>query len=152
MAESPKPPAGKARTGRGAPDAERFTQEKKRQFLALYAGTGHSVRSCAEQVGVTGVTVFNHINDDPVFAKAYARAVERHTDKLEDHLVDHAWDKETPGNIVALFGMLRARRPERWRENFKVEHGGQLVLTTAEALQQARERAKQSAGEPAQLN
>jgi len=139
--EEPK----KTRTyrGRGAPLEERFTAEKKKRFLELYASEVKSVRECAEAVGVTARTVFYHARTDERFARAYERAVVENTDLLEDRMIDHVRDKGFGGNLIALFGLLRARRPEKWRDYQKVEHTGQVMLVTAEALAQARERAQQ---------
>ena len=118
-----------------------FTPEKKEEFLRLYA-EGGSVRSIAAKVGVTSVTVFLHVRKDEDFAKRYFLAMETNTDILEDHLYQMATEKGVPGHIVALFGTLKARRPERWRDVAKIEHSGKVELTKAEDLEAARQRAK----------
>ena len=132
----------KPRTGRSSAPGT-FTAEKKRQFLELYRQAATTVAKCAAAVEVSSVTVFTHVRTDPEFAKAYELAKELNTDHLEEMLVDHVLDKAQPGNLVALFGVLKARRPEKYREVHKLEHAGQIVMVTAEALAQARERVQQ---------
>lgn len=117
-----------------------FTPEKKTAFLALYA-SGKSIFDSATEVGVSSVTVFNHVRSDEEFAALYRKAVEANTDNLEDHLYRMAFNK-MPGNILAVFGILKARRPEKWRETAKVEHSGKIEFTRAEDLEAARQRAR----------
>lgn len=97
--------------------ARGFTPHKKTQFLAHYANGG-TVKAAARKVGISHVTVFNHVRDDKAFAEAYARALELNTDQLEDLLHQFA----ERGMVAALFGTLKARRPEKWRDNFKIDH------------------------------
>ena len=136
--------------GRGPPPEERFTPEKKRQFLELYRHAATTVAKCAEVVGISTVSVFTHVRSDPAFAKAYELAKELNTDHVEEMLYEHALDKSQPGNLIAIFGVLKARRPEKYREVHKVEHAGQLVMVTADALAQARQRTQQE--QPRALN
>ena len=140
---APKPK--KIRTGRGAPDSERFSPEKKSAFLELYA-VGGTVVGRAAEVGISHVTVFNHIRTDKVFARQFAIARETNTDWYEDHLARMAVEAKVPGNVLALFGTLKSRRPDKWRDNYKIEHGGSVLLTGAEQLQAARRRLTQSRG------
>ena len=110
-----------------------FTAEKKKQFLDLYRHGG-SVRTVAHEIGVSAVTVYNAVKRDEKFAKEYSLALEANTDALEDRLYDMA----LLGNVAALFGTLKARRPERWRDNFQakvtVEHT--FTASFATAMQQ----------------
>ena len=110
-----------------------FTPEKKAQFLELYAGGG-TVRQCAAMVGVSHVTVFNHVRKDEEFKAQFAEAVEGNTDALEDLLHDLALAR----NPVAIFGMLKARRPQKWRENVnltaQVNHKHEYTLAIARVM------------------
>ena len=118
-----------------------FTPERKREFLDLYA-QGKSVKACAREIGISHVTVFYHKRTDPEFAREFEVAMETNTDILEDHLYEMATEKGIPGNVAAVFGMLKARRPTVWRENLKIEHGGSIQTTTSDQLAAARERAR----------
>lgn len=99
----------------------RFTPEKRREFLDRYQHGG-SVKDTAHEVGISAVTVYNLRREDPEFDREFILAQESNTDALEDKLFQMA----VSGNVAALFGTLKARRPERWRDNFtvnsKVEH------------------------------
>lgn len=93
-----------------------FTQEKKAEFLELYK-SGLSVLEACAFVGVSNVTVYNHKRSDPKFCKAFDAAMDDNTDALEDTLHQLA----RKGNVLAIFGSLKARRPAKWRENFKID-------------------------------
>jgi AcrR family transcriptional regulator len=133
------PASARARRGRRSTPGT-FTPEKKSEFIDLYC-TGLSVRECANLVGVSTVTVFNHIRSDADFAARYRQAMEINTDHLEDHLFRMATQK-MPGNILAVFGVLKARRPDKWRESARVEHTGKIEFTRPEDLEAARQRAR----------
>lgn len=60
--------------------------------------------------------------------------METNTDVLEDGL--HTLARQ--GNIAAIFGTLKARRPERWRERVDLSnHDGSLLKPLAEAIRRA---------------
>jgi len=143
------PDVSEPRKGRSSAPGT-FTAEKKRQFLELYRQAATTVAKCAAAVEVSSVTVFTHVRTDPEFGKAYELAKELNTDHVEEMLFEHALDKRQPGNLVAIFGVLKARRPEKYREVHKFEHAGQLVMVTADALAQARQRTQQE--QPGALN
>lgn len=132
---SPKPKTDPttARPGRGAPLAQRFTPEKRQRFLEIYR-TGTTVAAAARKVGISSVTVFNYIRSDEAFGLAYRAALETNTDALEDGL--HTLARN--GNIAAIFGTLKARRPERWRDRVDVSNqDGSLLKPLAEAIRRA---------------
>jgi len=136
------PDVSEPRKGRSSAPGT-FTAEKQAKFLELYEQGRTTVRKCAEAVGVSHVTVFNHARTNAEFARRYRVAIQTNTDCLEDLMMEHVFDREHAGSLTALFGMLKARRPEVWREVHKVEHAGQLVMVTADALAQARQRMQQ---------
>lgn len=99
------------RTRRG-----KFTDEKRAEVLELYQ-TGVTLRQACEAVGISSVAFFNHVRKDPEFAKQYAAAQEANTDALEDRLHGMA----LAGNVAALFGTLKSRRPHKWRDRSQVD-------------------------------
>lgn len=112
------------------PGALRFTAEKKKEFLEHYS-TGMTVAEASALVGVSYVTVFTHADEDEEFGRAYRRVMERNTDALEDLLMLMA----RKGNVAALFGTLKARRPERWRERMDISNAdGSLLKPLADAI------------------
>ena len=111
----------------------KFTPEKRKEFLEHFAA-GSTVAQAARRTGVSAVTVFNHLRKNPVFARKYGRALETNTDLLEDGLHHLARN----GNIAAIFGTLKARRPERWRDRVDVSNkDGSLLKPLAEAIKRA---------------
>lgn len=123
----------------------KLTPEVQAEFLRRYA-EGGSVKEHAHALGISHVAIFRLRHRDPEFAEEFLTAQETNTDLLEDHLARMATTAGTPGNVTALFGTLRARRPNVWRENVKVDHSGSIA-TTAEQLEAARERVKTARSE-----
>jgi len=121
----PKPKAAKVAASKKSKHTPfTFTPEKQAAFLAEYA-QGGSVNSCAKKIGVASVTIFSHVRNDEEFAKKYRSAQELNVDQLEDVLEAHA----LTGNVTAIFGCLRARRPAVWRET----HGVQISASAETA-------------------
>jgi hypothetical protein len=129
-------PAAKGK--HSAAKAYKFDAEKRAQFLELMA-SGVSALTAAETVGVTYSLVRKVCQSDEEFSAAYDAAMDDSTDFLAHHLYRMATEKGVPGNVVAVFGLLKARRPEVWRENMKIEHTGSIEHAE-KALPAARER------------
>lgn len=125
-----------------------FTAEKRNQFITLYR-EGASIKEAADIVGVCFSTVFTHLRKNEKFKKRFEAAKNIHLNTLEDHLVRMATGN-AKGNVIALFGVLRANRPEKWRESAKLEHTGSVFVTTPDSLQEARLRAQKAREEAAQ--
>lgn len=114
-----------------------FTAEKREKFLEEYA-KGLTVAQAARKVGVSDITVFNHINKNPDFKRRYQAAMETNTDVLEDSLHSIA----RGGNLTAIFGMLKARRPERWRERMDLTNSdGSIHKALAAAVRKVHQQA-----------
>lgn len=107
----------------------RFT-EKIKQRVLKFVREGYPVVRAARKAGTTDVTVFDHRRKDPEFGKAFEEALEAGTDMLEDKLHDMA----IGGNITAIFGTLKARRPQKWREHYKIDHGADGSFAAAFAM------------------
>lgn len=121
-------------------EPHRLTQAKRSEFLRHYA-KGRSIESAANEIGFSRIAIFNLRNRDEEFAEQMAEAEKDNTDSLVDHLLRHATERGVPGNIIALFGILKARRPDVWRENVKLEHAGTITHAVAPTLlTAARER------------
>lgn len=125
----------KTRAKRSEAPKERgkFTAEKRRAFLDLYQ-TGVTVAQAAKKVGVSHVAVFNHVRKNEEFRREYEAAMEANTDVLEDSLHHLA----RAGNIAAIFGTLKARRPERWKDRMDLSNkDGSILKPLAEAIRRA---------------
>lgn len=119
----------------GAPD--KFNAIKRAQFIELRK-TGMGVTAAARRCGVTAATVYLRCRADDVFRREFDAAKEIVGDHVEERLFDVAMGDVRKGNVTALFGWLRANRPHKFRENVKIEHSGQIGVSSAEALEQAR--------------
>lgn len=95
---------------------KKFSQSVQDRFLRLYA-MGATEREAARVCGVSPITVRRARRSDPEFDKRYLDAREFNTDEMEDTLRRIAAD----GHVTAIFGILRARRPEVWRERATVD-------------------------------
>lgn len=102
------------------------TDEKKRLFLASLA-EGNSVARAARDIGYSRTQVYEWRKTDPEFAMAWEDAIEAGTDELEDHAVQRAKD----GSDTLLIFMLKARRPERYKERYSTE----TKVTTSDKME-----------------
>jgi hypothetical protein len=94
------------------------TPSKKELFLGAVA-EGKSIAASARIAGIARSIVYDWRATDPEFAKEWADAVETGTDALEDLARKQA--KVTP--VMTMF-LLKARRPEIYKERVYNEHTG----------------------------
>lgn len=100
---------------------------------------GLSITAAASHAGVGRTTAYQWREADPVFAEAWDDAIEAGTDRLEDETHRRAFNGVTRpvavgkeiveiteySDTLAIF-LLKGRRPEKFRDNVKVDHGGKL--------------------------
>lgn len=115
----------------------RRTSVREKKFLAALS-RGVSVGGAAIEAGLSRSTVYEWRAADAAFAARWNAAVEAGTDALEDEARRRAFlGVETPvhyggkkiGDIrkysdTLLMFLLRARRPETYRERITTEHVG----------------------------
>lgn len=113
--------------------------------LSLRAIVSHACNAAR----IDRATAYRAKETDPVFAQAWDEAVEVAADTLEDE----AWRRATEGvekpvgfyqgaaaeyvreySDVLLMFMLKGARPNKYRENVKLEHGGKLRVVTEKDL------------------
>lgn len=127
--------AAKARTSR--------TRKKdwKPAFLNALEQTGMVAAACA-QVGIGRTTAYEARQRDETFAVAWADVEEQTTERMEREAYRRAVEGTTKpvyqgGKEVGaiqeysdtlLIFMLKARRPEKYRDNVKVEHTGNITF------------------------
>ena len=87
---------------------------------ALLEGT--QVNQAARAAGISVRTAYNHRQSDEDFALDWADAIEAGTQELERVAIERAKDKSD----VLLIFLLKARRPDVYRDNVKVEHSGSV--------------------------
>lgn len=96
---------------RGTP----LTAERKEKFLELFK-EGHSVQACARALKLTRTCLYKHRLKDAQFAAAWEDAEKIGTMHLEDELYSVALDRTDRGFIPANIFMLKARKPEVYRD------------------------------------
>jgi len=112
----PLPPTVEERALRRDAAKQKFDVPAQDRFLTLYA-TGATEREAARAVGVSVTTVRRFRRRDEAFEARYKDAREFNTDEMEDTLRRIAAD----GHVTAIFGILRARRPDVWRERAQLD-------------------------------
>lgn len=109
----------------------------KAAFLEALEGTASVTKAC-ELSKLSRRTAYNWRDADELFAEAWDKAVERGTDALEDEAIRRAYhgtDKpvfqggELVGHIreysdTLLIFMLKARRPDKFKDRQTHEHIG----------------------------
>lgn len=122
-------------------DAKRARDERwsREAFLGAFEETGMVTAAC-EMVGVGRSTVYEERQRNEDFAVAWADVEERSTERMEAEAYRRAVEGTSEpvvsaGEIVThvqkysdslLQFMLKARRPEKYRERMDVNHGGRI--------------------------
>lgn len=112
------------------------TPAKYDRMLAELA-KGDTPTIAAETAGMSVATANRHRNRDPEFAEKYAQAVAEGIDRIEQRLVGIARGEipiKNSAEVTAIFGVLRKRAPELWRDNVKHEVAGQIDLKVKAAV------------------
>ncbi|SEL39165.1 hypothetical protein SAMN04515666_103607 [Bosea lupini] len=91
----------------------------RERFLAAL-GEGLSVAGAAKLAGIGRQTVYDWRKRDGEFAAAWDDAIETGTDNLEDEARRRAM---STSDTLMIF-MLKARRPEKYKERYAAEHTG----------------------------
>ena len=130
----------------------RFSIPKKKRFIEALARGGNVVQAAAT-VGVSHAHVYWVRKRDPAFAEQWEEALDMAMDGVESEMRRRAvdgWEEpvfyrgEQVGAVrrysdSLLVTLLKAHRPEKYRENYRVEQqpsGNHLI----EALERARAR------------
>jgi len=95
-------------------EAER--KETMVRFLKAYAKTGVFTKACDMAIVAPG-TVRKWLEKYPKFSKKFEEMRDRFVDSLELVAIERA--KEKSDSLLAL--LLKANRPEKYRENHKIE-------------------------------
>ncbi len=102
----------------------------REKFLAALA-RGCSVSQAARLAGISRQHAYRCRSRSQTFAQQWEDAIEQGTDALEDEAVRRA----LAGSDTLLMFLLKARRPEKYRDNVRVEHDASREML--EALQHA---------------
>ena len=116
MDASPLPPIG----------LRRLRHKKKLAFLAAVRKTG-VIRTAARAAGIGRATHYVWLNNDAKYRAAYEEAIDDATDRIEANVVRMATTGiDGPPNLIAAIFMLKARRPQIYRDHYDVRHSGSI--------------------------
>lgn len=140
-------PLSGGRLGNAGRAGKIFSREMQIAFLKKYR-VYKNVDRAAKSIGFRGTTVFRQLHASKRFAAEYEEVRMTFMGELEEKLRGFAFGTERPihnSQITAIFGCLRAFKPERWRENMSVKIGAEgdfatLIRGMSLALNQANEQ------------
>lgn len=98
------------------------TPQKGARLLKKLA-LGYSISAACRAENIGRGSYYTWRGDDPEFAKAADHAIEEGTDKLEDVARQRAIAPEDGSDTLLIF-LLKARRPEAYRERHETKHVG----------------------------
>lgn len=105
---------------------------------------GNSVSTACRLAGVSRATAYRARQRSPKFAQEWHDAWESGTDLLEDT----AFERALAGSDTLLIFLLKARRPEVFRENVRMEHdlGKELLDALNRAAEESAKAFSASSG------
>lgn len=112
-----------ARARKPRSDKGKSRRNWKPIFLTAFAKSGTVTAAC-RAAKIDRKTAYNARQADEAFAVAWFEVEEGVTEKLEEEGLKRALE----GSDRMLEFFLRARRPSMYRDNLKVEHGGQVSI------------------------
>jgi hypothetical protein len=86
-------------------------------------GKRANVSEAADVAGVSRFTAYEWRKKDAAFAEAWGDAIERAVDGLEDK----AWTRAETESDTLLVTLLKAHRPEKYRERHDLTSGGEKL-------------------------
>lgn len=102
--------------GKGGQLTETQIKEMKKKFLIKYSRTGVLTQS-AEAAGTTAQQIRRWLAKDEKFLRKFDQMQEKFVDRLEMVAVQRAIDKSD--SLLQM--LLRANRPQKYRDNVKVD-------------------------------
>lgn len=94
----------------------------RKAFLEAFRITG-IITTAAKAVGVSRAAVEQASRRDPEFKTAMQAAAEEAADNLEAVAIGRATASKSPSDLLLMF-MLKSRRPEKFRDNYRMEMSG----------------------------
>lgn len=110
-----------------------WTPQTKLDAFIRCLHEGDGVNQAAKRAGVGRRTLYDHRAANPEFAEAWSEAVEHGTEALEKE----AHRRAIEGSDTLIMFLLKARRPEMYRDRVSVEQRTEIVAS-ADRLAKAR--------------
>lgn len=137
------------------------TPKKTARFIELIA-EGYTINHAAKSVGISRMAPYRLRDRNPRFAKKLADAMEAGADVMEDEMRRRGVEGtlkpvfhqgEICGHIreysdTLLIFALKARRPEKYRDNYKVEHSGKIDVVDGSNWKQLTDSLAAQYGKP----
>jgi transposase-like protein len=98
------------------------TSKNREAFIGALR-EGYSIAHAAKLTGVGRQSVYEWRRDDESFANDWDSAVEVGTDSLEDEAIKRA----RSGSDTLLIFLLKARRPNKYKDRVATEHSGKVT-------------------------
>jgi hypothetical protein len=92
-------------------------------FLAALRNSGN-VRAACKAAGISRAAAYSHRENSREFRQQWDEAIEDACDILEAE----AWQRGRKSSDTLLIFLLKAHRPEKYREVIKQEHGGAMTI------------------------
>jgi len=114
-----------------------ISSPKKRAVLAAYVKSGQLIKSC-RSAKVDFTSHYYWLKTDPAYVDAFAEAQQMVGDVLEQEAIRRATRPQHASDILLIF-LLKGVRPEKYRENVRVDqvHSGEVTLTWSDRLSRA---------------
>lgn len=104
----------------GNPEDKWDATDWRHKFIAAFRKYG--IVTVAAQVAVKGrTTVYEERKRNPEFELAWQEAEEASTDMLEAKAIQRATAEKNPSDTLLIF-LLKARRPQKYRDNLAIQH------------------------------
>ena len=104
--------------------------------------------AAAEVAGVNRTSVYRWLEHDAEFAVGFHQAEEASTERLEREAYHRATRRRQPSDALLIF-LLKARRPERYRDRYEVRHAGSAEEPVKVEVEYAQDAEDVGAGYPA---
>lgn len=98
---------------------------KKERFLEVFQKNGGFVVLAAEAIGVNRNTIWEWRRADKEFERRFEQALDHTTEQLEKEMERRAMH---PRHDLLMMFALKGRRPEKYRDNVKVEQTGSVTV------------------------
>lgn len=105
----------------GMANRTKLTQRARETFHDVLS-SGRSISAACRAAGISRQTYYDWREVDAEFRQMTDDAYEAGTDHYEDVAADRAEDRSD----TLLLAILKARRPDRYRDTQKLEHSGRI--------------------------
>lgn len=107
--------------------ATQTTLKKRALFLKALGDLPNVARAC-RKAGIDRTTAYRWRDEDADFAAAWSAAIDAGIERLEEAAHERALNTS---DVLMIF-LLKAHRPDKYRENVHTQHSGGLTIEIVE--------------------